>query len=100
MEDLITMISWAIYQFSLLYTNIVFISGDILQQDNIKMKENQISDASRKGKSIRVALGMYKSYLTIKREILIIHQAISNIQEALIDQELQKNINYKNLASK
>ena len=41
--------------------------------------------------------GTYTSYLAIKREI---HQAISNIQEALVDQELHKNINYKILASK
>ena len=40
---------------------------------------------------------MHKSYLTIKGEILMVCKAI---QEALVDQELKKNINYKNLASK
>ena len=104
MEDLITMISWAIYQFCLLYINILFISGDILHQDNIKKKKDQIYDISsldqhikRKGKSVRAAPGKYKSYLAIKRKILIIHQVILNIQEIQIDQELQKNVN---LASK
>ena len=58
---------------------------------------NSDQHIKRKSKSARAALGTYKSYLAIKREILIIRQAISNIQEAQIDQELQKNIN---LASK
>ena len=42
MKDPITMISWATYKLLLSYTNIVFISGDILHQDNIKKRESQL----------------------------------------------------------
>ena len=67
------------------------------------MEENHISDASsldqhikRKYKLMRVVSGTYKSYPTIKREIFI----VKPLQEELIDQKLQKDINYKNLINR